>query len=470
VRYLALATDYDGTLAASGRVDDRTARGVEQLRASGRRLVLVTGRIRSDLEAVFPRVHLFDLVVAENGATLWRPGGHERLLGPAPPPRFLDELRRRGVPFDAGRVVVATREPYDAAALGAIRDLGLGLQLVFNKGAVMVLPPGVTKATGLEAAAAALGLTRHEVVAVGDAENDVAMLRASECGVAVDNALPAVKEIADLVTRGARGEGVLEVAERLLADDLADVDPPRHRLQVGAGAGGVASLSPAGTRVVVAGPPGGPRAAVATAIAARLAERGYQLCAVDASGAFDGLPGLAPLGTAHRAPEVDEVVAHLRRSRAGVAVSLRAVAAGERAAFVARLWQRVLELRARAARPHWLAFDDADRLLARALDSGAAARPRDAGGLLLATSWPELLPRALSPCVNAAFALGELAPATLAAIAAAAGAPRPGSVPPPRDGEVLFWRAGRGVAAVRPASPAPATLAAGTEPAPLGPA
>jgi hydroxymethylpyrimidine pyrophosphatase-like HAD family hydrolase len=221
MRYLALATDYDGTLAASGVVDDRTVAAVERLRASGRRLVLVTGRIRSDLEEVFRRVEVFDLVVGENGGTLWRPDGPERLLAHPPPVPFLDLLRDRRVPFDVGKVVVATREPHDREVLRAVRDLGLDLQLVFNKGAVMVLPPGVTKASGLEAAVAALGLTTHDVVAVGDAENDLPMLLASDCAVAVANALPSVKGIAHLVTRGARGEGVQEVVERLLADDLA---------------------------------------------------------------------------------------------------------------------------------------------------------------------------------------------------------------------------------------------------------
>lgn len=468
MRYLALATDYDGTLAASGRVDERTAAGVERLRASGRRLVLVTGRIRADLEAAFPRVHLFDLVVAENGATLWRPGGHERPLAPPPPARFLDELRRRGVPFAVGKIVVATREPHDPTVRAAIRDLGLGLQLVFNKGAVLVLPPGVTKASGLEAAVAALGITRHEVVAVGDAENDVAMLRAAECGVAVDNALPAVKEIADVVTRGARGAGVLDIAEGLLADDLAAVDPPRHHVEIGAGARGPVALSPAGTRLVVAGPPGDARSAVATGIAERLAERGYQLCVVDPSGALDGLRGLAPIGTPHRAPEVDEVIAHLRQARGGVAVTLRAVAPAERPAFVARLWPRVLELRTRAGRPHWVAFDDAERVLAPALGP-AAAQPGDPGGLLLATSRPELLPPGISRMVNAAIATGEDAAVALAAVAAGAGLPRPGPAPRRREGEVLFWRAGEGVAALRPMPVAAPPLGAGEQPAPLGP-
>src|SRR3954471_17246250 len=73
MRYLALATDYDGTLAADGRVAESTLRFVEELRDSGRRVILVTGRELDDLQNVFSRLELFDCVVAENGALLFDP-------------------------------------------------------------------------------------------------------------------------------------------------------------------------------------------------------------------------------------------------------------------------------------------------------------------------------------------------------------------------------------------------------------
>jgi HAD superfamily hydrolase (TIGR01484 family) len=55
MRYLALATDYDGTLAHDGVVDDATIRALERLVHSGRKLILVTGRELPGLESVFPR-------------------------------------------------------------------------------------------------------------------------------------------------------------------------------------------------------------------------------------------------------------------------------------------------------------------------------------------------------------------------------------------------------------------------------
>jgi hypothetical protein len=231
MRYVALASDYDGTLAEDGHVSTQALEALERVRDSGRRLVLVTGRELDDLLRVFPRIGLFDRVVAENGALLYRPDtGEERLLGARPPDVFVEELRRRGVEgISVGRVIVATWEPYETTVLETIRDLGLELQVIFNKGAVMVLPEGVNKATGLVAALDDLGLSPHNTVGVGDAENDHAFLNLCGCAVAVANALPSLKERVDWVTDRPRGEGVQEVIEHLLDDDLASLCPRLRR-------------------------------------------------------------------------------------------------------------------------------------------------------------------------------------------------------------------------------------------------
>ncbi|TGU86394.1 HAD-IIB family hydrolase, partial [Mesorhizobium sp. M00.F.Ca.ET.151.01.1.1] len=148
-------------------------------------------------------------VVAENGALIYTPASEEeRTISPSPSADLVDRLKKRGVkPLSGGRSIVATWEPHQTTVLDVIKKLGLELEIIFNKGAVMILPSGINKATGLAAALEDLKLSPHNVVAVGDAENDHAFLRASGCSVAVANALPAVKETADLVTREARGKG-----------------------------------------------------------------------------------------------------------------------------------------------------------------------------------------------------------------------------------------------------------------------
>ena len=223
MRYLALAADYDGTLARHGQVDDATVAALRRLRASGRRLLLVTGREMPELAAAFDHIELFDLVVAENGGLLHEPAtGRERMLAEPPPESLVRALREAGVePLSVGRVVVATVEPHQGVALEAIHRLGLGHEVIFNKTSVMLLPPGVDKASGLAVALGELGIDPERVAGVGDAENDHALLRLCGLGVAVANALPALKERADHVTRGERGAGVAELIDLLIGDERA---------------------------------------------------------------------------------------------------------------------------------------------------------------------------------------------------------------------------------------------------------
>lgn len=231
MRYTLLATDYDETLASHGKVAETSIAALTRVRASGRKLVLATGRHLPDLRSVFSQLELFDRVVAENGALLYRPQSREEelLCGP-PKPQFVQLLSQRKVPFTAGRGIVATWEPHQQSVLAAIRDSGLDLQVVLNKGSVMVLPAGVNKATGVKVALAELGISPRNVVGIGDAENDLPFLAACGFSAAVANALPLLKERADMVTDAENGAGTVELIEELLADDLASyearVSPP----------------------------------------------------------------------------------------------------------------------------------------------------------------------------------------------------------------------------------------------------
>ena len=219
MKWRALATDYDGTIATDGLVDEPTANALKRLRKSNVPILLVTGREFSDLLHLPLDLQLFDLIVAENGGVLYTPeDGATRLLAAGPSKKFVDELHRRGVaPISVGTCIVATWQPHDVAVIETIRDMGLELSVVFNKGAVMILPTGVNKASGLAAALETLHLSAADVVAVGDAENDHAFLNACGFGVAVANALPALKERADHVTQADHGAGVVELIEGLLS-------------------------------------------------------------------------------------------------------------------------------------------------------------------------------------------------------------------------------------------------------------
>jgi HAD superfamily hydrolase (TIGR01484 family) len=217
----ALATDYDGTLARHGAVDAPTLAALERLKASGRTLLMVTGRELPDLRSVFRAAGLFDAIVAENGALLWRPGVAEQLLAAPAPAALVDELRRRGVePLAVGRSIVATLSVNAASVAAVIAALALPLRMIFNKDSVMVLPDGVDKASGLMAALQALGLEATDVVGIGDAENDQPFLATCGLSAAVANALPALKAQVDLVTEGEEGAGVAWLIDQLLDGDL----------------------------------------------------------------------------------------------------------------------------------------------------------------------------------------------------------------------------------------------------------
>ena len=221
MKYAALATDYDGTIAYDGTVDDETTEALRRAKAEGLRLVMVTGRELTDLFNTFQHSDLFDRIVAENGAVLYEPATKAvEAIAPPPPPALVAALERQSIPLSVGHSIIATVQPYEHHVLAAIRDMGIEWHVIFNKGSVMALPSDVTKATGLAPALAAIGIAPEQTVGVGDAENDQAFLRMCGLAVAVDNALPAVKDMADVVTSGARGAGVTELLSRLFAGEF----------------------------------------------------------------------------------------------------------------------------------------------------------------------------------------------------------------------------------------------------------
>jgi hydroxymethylpyrimidine pyrophosphatase-like HAD family hydrolase len=220
MRYTAIATDYDGTLAHDGKVDESTIGALHRANDAGLVTILVTGRELADLFNTFSQPGSFKRIVAENGAVLYNPSTRTvRTLSVPPPPALLERLAQQSVPVSVGHTIVATAEPHEHTVLAAIRELSLEWHIIFNKGSVMALPVNVTKATGLTAALEELGLAPEGVVGIGDAENDQAFLAQCGLSVAVANALPVVQEAADIVTRHPRGAGVAELIDRLLCGD-----------------------------------------------------------------------------------------------------------------------------------------------------------------------------------------------------------------------------------------------------------
>jgi HAD superfamily hydrolase (TIGR01484 family) len=390
--YIALATDYDGTLAQDGRVDAATLEALRKFKESGRKLALVTGRLLPDLKVAFPQFATFDKIVAENGALLYTPASEdEKLLAPPPPEEFVERLRAVGVsPLSVGRSIVATWGPNEGKVLEAVRDLGVELEIIFNKGAVMVLPSGVNKATGLAAALADLGLSAHNVIGVGDAENDHALLMSCGLGVAVANALPKLKETADLVVDESRGAGVAKLIGRILAKHAELFRRGKQRVLLGADEEErPVHLHPSGESILIAGTSGVGKSTLATVLTERFFEGGFQFCVLDPEGDYAQLQNAVVLGDVHSPPALAGTMALIADAKMNVVVNTLALKLDERPAFFAKLLPEIASLRARAARPHWLIIDEAHHLLPRGRDSGTMALPRHLPAVIFIAVQPQ---------------------------------------------------------------------------------
>jgi hydroxymethylpyrimidine pyrophosphatase-like HAD family hydrolase len=364
----ALACDYDGTLAMGGSIAPTTMEALQRVRESGRRVLLITGRRFDDLLEVCPQIDFFDLVVAENGAVLYEPRAKraEDLAEP-PPDAFLSGLHAAGVPYETGRVIVATVVPHEIAVLETIRRLGLELQIIFNKEAVMILPSGVSKESGLRQALRRMGISVHNAMGIGDAENDHAFLKHVGFSVAVANAVPALAAEVDLVTTGINGAGVRELIEGPLAADFEALRTRRRVpvIELGATDDGTPVTYPAfGPSLMITGTSGTGKSTLTGVFVERLVREDYVICLFDPEGDYHTLveqEGVVVLkcesGTEeNRADEVNQLLRHRSTS---VAVDLSALNREERIHATARFLHALRGLRAETGAPHWIIFDEA---------------------------------------------------------------------------------------------------------------
>ena len=450
MRYLALAADYDGTLASAGTVDTDTIQAIERLVASGRKLILVTGRVLPEILEIFPQISLCERVVAENGAVLYRPATKEiTLLAPPPPSAFLEEVQRRKVEhLTLGNSIVATRVPYETVILDIIRDLGLELRIIFNKGAVMVLSDGINKATGLTAALKQLELSPHNIAAIGDGENDHAMLTYSEYAVAVENAVPMLKETADRTTVGDHGHGVIELINELVENDLAVADRSvaRHRIALGTQEnGGDITFQPARQNLLLAGTSGSGKSTLATGLLERLGERGYQLCVIDPEGDYENFPQAIVLGTAQDGPSHAEILTALANPNNHVVVNLVGLPLQDRPSFFLTLSPKLQELRSKSGRPHWMLVDETHHLLPVDGNPTAPGLMKDLAGMIYVTVHPDHIEHSILKTVDIVFALGKSPDETLKQYCAAIQQPAPAATAARlQPGRAIMWNRASG--------------------------
>ena len=415
-----IAVDYDGTIARRDVLDSTVRPAIAAARTSGVTVLLVTGRILEDLQRVVGDLHLVDGVIAENGAVVHFPhSGHTSVLAPPVPEAFVVELRRRRIPFGLGRSLVDADAALAPKLLEVIRALELPLVLVFNGGRVMVLPQGVSKATGLRAALDALRLSARNMVAIGDAENDHELLRLAEVGVAVEWASPALRSAADIVLQGS-GPPAVAAYVRALAEGGRLPIPPRARRRLILGHtedGREFSLAVRGRNVLVAGDAKSGKSWVAGLLCEQLILHGYCVCVIDPEGDYrslEALPGVTVLGGEDRPPTPRDLLRALRYPDRSLVIDLSHRPQDEKIEYIRAVLPALNEIRHRTGLPHRIVLDEAHYFLQ---DVGAGhLLDLERHGYAVVTYWASRLPRELLAATEVMIVTRESNPAEVEAL------------------------------------------------------
>ncbi|AFM17689.1 putative HAD superfamily hydrolase [Mycolicibacterium chubuense NBB4] len=445
--FRAVAIDFDGTLA-EGAVAPDTLAALAEVRARGIRVVLVTGRITAELRDVFPEVldHV-DALVAENGAVLITSVGVRRLA--APVDRAVGvALRARGVAHRQGQVLIACAAGDEAIALEVIRSLGLECRLVRNRGELMIMPAAVTKGSGLLEALADLGLSQHNTLGIGDAENDHSLLEVCEIGVAVANAIESLRAQADLTLSLPDGQGVADLLRGPLLAGRTHLHPSRWQITLGADDDGQPVTLPASQlNIAVCGDTGSGKSYLTGLMCEQLVDLGYAIVVCDPEGDHVGLGELRRVlvtgGDDRRLADPAEVVRLLRN--ATVVIDLSHLDSEAQRHYLEGLPAEIEAQRAVSGLPQWVVVDEAHAPFGRAGASLALFNPA-AKGYLLITWRPDQLASEVPAALDAVIALGSPEPSDPLVDLTAAVADMPRAqiaqlLTGPTGRAVLAWRA-----------------------------
>ena len=368
MKFCVLALDYDGTIARNGKTDQKIVDAIGEARGRGIVVILVTGRILSDLRRVLSPQGLFDVVVAENGAVIEYAGGRVRLLGGPPEAEFLKGLSQLKIEFEVGDCVVEADASDASKILGLISQMQLPLTLVFNHNRVMVLPQGITKAAGLRQALRTLRLSVHNCIGIGDGENDHSLLTACEIGVAVSWGSSSLQKIADKVLEGSWPDAIADYIRsvagkaklppnvvdfrRILLGHLPNGQPVETVIR--------------GRNVLVAGDPRSGKSWITGLICEQLILHEYCLCVIDPEGDYatlESLPNVVVFGGEDPPPRWHDVERMVRYPDVSMVIDVSRLDYQRKATYVSELLPRLATLRRRSGLPHWIVVDEAHYFL-----------------------------------------------------------------------------------------------------------
>jgi hydroxymethylpyrimidine pyrophosphatase-like HAD family hydrolase len=370
-----LAFNFDGTLAEDGIVPLALQTALEQLRAAGYALFMVTGRRFGNAE-LGSLGDVFAGIAWENGAVLhhtitdevYLPFGHID-------PRLVEALELAQVPLEHGRAIVSTENSHDETVWQVLSDWGGDAVVTHDKGITRVLPPGTAKGAGLERLLGLCGFSPRNLVSFGDGEGDLSLLQVGETGVAVADAVPSLKEVADLVTARPGPAGVLEALETYWLGGSAGsrlrVSQQGHSIPLGKDEAGTPVSIPAAAladgNLGVFGDSGSGKSWVAGLLAEGMHHAGYQVLLIDPEGDFKGmraLPGFVALEvTQDSVPPPRMVVTLLEAVTVSIVLDLTSYSVTHRDEYVADLVRALRPLKDRKFRPHWIVLEEAQYFL-----------------------------------------------------------------------------------------------------------
>lgn len=414
MKLAAVALDYDGTITTGDRPDQSVREAIAALRASGILVLLVTGRILDELNRVAADLHFVDGVVAENGAVVYFPEtGHTSTLALPIPPALLSELGRRGIPFQAGQCLVDAHADDGVRILEVTRALELPLVLLYNRSRVMVLPQGVSKATGLHSTLDMLRISARNTLAIGDAENDHELLRIAEVGAAVSWGSAALRAAADLIVSGTGAPGVANFLQPLAVSRAMPVPAQaRRRLRLGyTGDGREFSLAVRGRNVLIAGDAKSGKSWVAGLLSEQLILHGYSLCVLDPEGDYaslEALPGVMVLGGEDPLPTPRQLCRALRYPDRSVVIDLSRLPHDEKIEYIRAALPALNVMRRRDGLPHRIVVDEAHYFLH---DSDASQLlDLESNGYTVVTYCASRLPKALLAATEVMIVTCESSP------------------------------------------------------------
>ena len=291
--------------------------------------------------------------------------------GPPPPGRLLAELDRRGIAYQAGRVIVGTARADEPAVRAALESAAASRDLVYNRAALMLVPRGISKGQGLEHVLRWLGLSFHDVLAFGDAENDLALFEACGWTACPANGVPALKAWADWVFPGEDGEGVAAaITGPILKGELSGRGSSRNRIALGwvVETSEPLSIPARDVNVLIHGDPLSGKSWLAGALIERLAAARYAVCVIDPEGDYRvlaSLPGTTWAEIQNHASLEDTLAQFERDPAACVVVDLSALPHEPKLELIEMALEWIDDSRRRSGLPHWVILDEAHYSLHR---------------------------------------------------------------------------------------------------------